>query len=609
MSNGTGLGGHNSASQVAAIVPHPGSSTLYYIFTVDAIDNNLVGGLRYSIVDMSLQNGLGDIVSTAKSIRLPTPTLTGKVTEKLAVARHGNGKDFWVLVHGWGNRDFYSFLVSDAGIGSQPVVSSVGSVHEGGGSFFGAANAVGCMKVSPDGRRLALGKRDDQFELYDFNNVTGRVSNYIPLTSGYCYGVEFSPDNTRLYGSTGPGGAIVQFNLLAGSASAIASSRVIVASGGTVFGGIQLGPDKKIYISDYNSPALHRINNPNELSAACDFQRNAVFLGGNLSQNGLPNFPNAIAPAPTATVTASAVCLGAATTFQATVQNAPGATAAWNFGDPPSGTSNTATGLTATHVYSAAGTFTATLTLTVPGLAAPLVVTQAVTVYALPTVSLGAPRQLCVGQEVVLQAGAQPAGSTYRWQDGSTAPTFTARAAGTYTLTVTSPQGCAATGSVAVTALPAATVSLGRDTTLCLQSPLLLRPSAQPAGTTYRWQDGSTASTYEVLNPGTYSVTVTPPGSCSAQDDIVVRSAQCPFTIPNIITPNGDRSNETFVLKGLTPQAWELTVFNRWGQRVYEKSSYDNSWNATGQPDGVYFYLLRNPATAEQYRGWVQVSR
>jgi hypothetical protein len=297
MPNGANLGGHNSASQGALLLRAPGSSTLYYLFTVDTIDNNLVGGLRYSIIDLSLRGGLGDVTAT-KAVRLPTPTLTGKVTEKLTAALHSNGQEYWVVVHGWENNQFYSFHLSTLGLSTTPVVSAVGPVHQGGGSFFGAANAVGYLRISPDGTKLALAQRDAQFEVYNFNSLTGVVSDFVPLTGlePSNYGVEFSPDNSRLY-TTGysayPTTTIYQFNLLAGSGASIQASRTVVGSVSGLCVAVQSGFNGKLYLSALNQPMLSTISLPNALGTACSFQGNTVALGQKLGQNGLPNFPSA----------------------------------------------------------------------------------------------------------------------------------------------------------------------------------------------------------------------------------------------------------------------------------------------------------------------------
>src|SRR6218665_366331 len=77
MPNGTGLTGDPSSTQSGIIVPKPGSSTVYYVFTVDDIGGP--NGLRYSEVDMSLAGGLGDVVAATKN-KAPVTPLAEKIT-------------------------------------------------------------------------------------------------------------------------------------------------------------------------------------------------------------------------------------------------------------------------------------------------------------------------------------------------------------------------------------------------------------------------------------------------------------------------------------------------------------------------------------------------
>ena len=119
MPNGSGLLGHWSSTQSALIVPQPESSNIYYIFTTYFQGGF---GFYYSIVDMSLQGGLGDV--TTKNIALFNP-----VTEKQTAVRHENGCDLWVITHEYRTLNFRAYLVNDAWIDTTPVISSVGSVH------------------------------------------------------------------------------------------------------------------------------------------------------------------------------------------------------------------------------------------------------------------------------------------------------------------------------------------------------------------------------------------------------------------------------------------------------------------------------------------------
>ncbi|WP_167856772.1 T9SS type B sorting domain-containing protein [Hymenobacter aquaticus] len=610
MANGQVIGGHESAAQGAVIVKNPANANQYYIFVVDGCDNRLQGGLKYSVVDMTQNGGLGAV--TQRAVQLSAIS----VTERVTAVPHANGRDFWIITHGWGSNTFYCYQLSGLGISTIPVATSVGQVHSGGGGAFGNANAVGYMKASPNSAKLAVAKRDSNVELFDFNNATGQLANGVMLPQFYrSYGVAFSADNSRLYTTTLDGNSIYQFNVLAGSASAIANSAVLVGTTpfGAYAGALQLGPDEKIYVAQFGSSSLGRIDNPNTLGVACGFRSSSISLGGRLSQLGLPNFPSTpLIVAPTVTFAASAVCLGTASSFVASVNPLqPSTTLAWTFGEPASGAANSGTGTTPTHTYAQAGTYNVTLSVTAAGLPNPIVTTLPVVVNALPTVSLGLPvQQVCQGSSVLLNAGPQLAGTTYRWQDGSTNATLVAFVTGVYTVDVTSAAGCSSRASTSVQVLPAPVIELGPEPRqLCDGQTTLLSVGAQPAGSTYRWQDGSTASTFEAVAAGTYSVVVTTPAGCSSKKEIVVNDAGCPFMIPNIITPNGDKTNEFFVLKGLAPQAWKLEIYNRWGTRVYQTASYNNDWNAAGQSAGVYYYLLRHTTDGRQFRGWLEVVR
>jgi gliding motility-associated-like protein len=170
---------------------------------------------------------------------------------------------------------------------------------------------------------------------------------------------------------------------------------------------------------------------------------------------------------------------------------------------------------------------------------------------------------------------------------------------------------------VVVQAAPVPQVTLGPDTLVCEYAPtVLLRPSPQPAGTTYRWQDGRTDSTYLARQAGTYRVEVRNTAGCIAQAQVTITFRTCPVIIPNIITPNGDGSNDYWALQGVNPGEWSVRIFSRWGQPVHTTEAYDNRWQAAGLAGGIYYYYyyyyyyyLRHARTGQVYRSWVEVVR
>jgi hypothetical protein len=286
MPNGNGLMGGKSSTQSALILPKPNSENIYYIFTTDIQAQS--NGLRYSIVDMSKDGGNGDLVYKNNFMIAPA-------TEKLTAVRHSNGRDWWVLAHRWNSNGYMAFLVNSEGVSTQPVLSMVGTVHGGPNR-----KAIGYLVPSPDGTRLAaaLWNDDSNFEILKFDRSTGKISDPI-LLKGFAeaYGVAFSPDGSKLYGTTygkeSGKGQVVQFDLNAGSQDAITKSAVVVGiSGSPKVGALQLGPDGKIYMARKDNYYLGVINHPNAKGEACKYIDNGFHLGKQKSDLGLPNFPH-----------------------------------------------------------------------------------------------------------------------------------------------------------------------------------------------------------------------------------------------------------------------------------------------------------------------------
>src|SRR5436190_15032140 len=135
---------------------------------------------------------------------------------------------------------------------------------------------------------------------------------------------------------------------------------------------------------------------------------------------------------------------------------------------------------------------------------------------AVPAVNLGPDQTLCTGQ--VLNLNVFQPGATYKWQNGSNAPSYTVTGPGTYSVTVWS-NGCAGGDAIDVAYNPMPVVNIGPDQTLCAGDQVLL--DATTAGATYLWQDGSTGATYNVSSAGSYDVDVTVNG-CTANDAVTL---------------------------------------------------------------------------------------
>jgi hypothetical protein len=245
---------------------------------------SLSHGFCYSIVDMTLDGGNGDVIAKNTTVLDSIP-----LTEKLAATMHANGQDVWVAVHENYTNAFYAYQVTPSGI-STPVVSNAGTLHTGGITPY-----IGYMKFAPMGNKVAVAMQGaPKMDLIDFDNSTGVFSNAATFTGpgSYTYGVEFSRMSTRLYASHGSNttGDIYQFDMTLGANSAIVASGMPVYNYSNYPGALQSAPDGKIYFCLYYTEWIGRINSPELAGTACDAISNALHLGtSRLCRLGLPN--------------------------------------------------------------------------------------------------------------------------------------------------------------------------------------------------------------------------------------------------------------------------------------------------------------------------------
>lgn len=138
------------------------------------------------------------------------------------------------------------------------------------------------------------------------------------------------------------------------------------------------------------------------------------------------------------------------------------------------------------------------------------------------------------------------------------------------------------------------TFTLGPDTALCANTTLVL--NARNGYSSYLWQDGSTDSTFKVTQPGTYHISVKDSCGNDLKDAITVRINVCnqEFYIPNSFTPNGDGRNDVFrPLLSNVAINYRFTVYNRWGEKVFETTEIGKGWNGNtrGEHDVTSTYI------------------
>jgi gliding motility-associated-like protein len=367
MYNGTGLFGEVSSAQGVVIVQRPGSNTIFYIFTVHTqpIDAGYKG-LRYSEVDMTLDGGLGAVTSN-KNIFLATA-----IGEMLTIVRHSNGTDRWLAAVTYPDSKIFALLITAAGINTTPVISD-------GGPALPNYGWMGTMKVSPDGKKLAHSHLLSGVQLTDFDPATGVADQSITLTTDSMYGVEFSPSGKLLYTSSfnsfSNASFLKQYNL---EAANIPASAVDVSLSNQTYdaGALQLATDGKIYYSRFNLlENLDVINNPDVPGTGCNYQADAVYLGGRTINSGLPSATQ-MRKMPTV-IMADKFCLGDTTEFSlSSVVDANSIT--WDFDD-----GNFSNEVNPTHVYASIGTYTVSAAFTIGGV--PQTLFKIIEILEMPT--------------------------------------------------------------------------------------------------------------------------------------------------------------------------------------------------------------------------------
>ena len=642
MFNGTGLNGGLSSTQSAIIVPRPFSTSLYYIFTVDyEMGPN---GLEYSIVDITKNGGNGEVVT--KNVLIKTP-----VCEKLTAVQASDTTDFWVIAHDDAT-NYLAYLVTSNGVQTTPVISG-GGVDVGGSVY----NAIGYLKLSSGGNKLASAvKFLNLVEIGNFDNLTGKVSNLQTIPSvNTAYGIEFSPDNTKLYTTNYFDQKLYQFDISSGNISTIINSRVTIHTSPSALSAIQLAPDGKIYVSRDAHGQMGVINKPNQAGTLCNYNDTGFYLNGKNCYAGLPTFVQSFFIAAT-DFTFFNTCSGDGTQFVGKTNLNPDSWY-WDFGDPSSASSNFDTIELPVHHFSSQGKYLVKMVITINGIHD--TIKKTVVIGQTPVVNLGPNRITCEGLPIKLDAG-NP-GLKYKWSTGDSTQTIKVDSTGTYWVRVYD-SACSVSDTVKLTFNKLGNFSLGHDTSVCGAGKLTLTENLP--GAKYIWSTGETDSSITVTKTGYYSVKIidgpctvkdsilvffdSPPlikvahssmlcqgdtemldaglknvvylwstgaktqkivirvggqywlkvlaGGCTVYDSFDILHCPANVFVPEIFSPNGDDLNDTFKIYGTDIAQAEFIILNRWGEIVYNGDALVKGWDGRFKgiacPEGVYAYKL-----------------
>ncbi|HND89901.1 MAG TPA: hypothetical protein PK971_16330, partial [Saprospiraceae bacterium] len=252
-------------------VPAPGMPNCYYLVHTsihkDFDTKNLFPILYWSLVDMNQNGGLGKVVS--KNNIMATGELPSPV-----IIKHGNGRDWWVLVGDYQNRVYKTILIDPAGVHADQVQAITPEAFESGSAFH---------EISPDGTVFVNNEAGGWgLWLYRFDRCTGQL--YDPKLLPYPmasppFSNAFSADGRFLY--LGGLRTVYQLDMQTLDSTEVRLDAIAAFDAGfsptppyyTYFLLPELAADGKIYYEHYGgSLSYHVIHRPDQPGLAADFE-------------------------------------------------------------------------------------------------------------------------------------------------------------------------------------------------------------------------------------------------------------------------------------------------------------------------------------------------
>ncbi|OZV69045.1 T9SS type B sorting domain-containing protein [Winogradskyella aurantia] len=348
----------------AAVARDPGNSNRFYVFV--NIQDGLSSKLTYTIVDMTLDNGLGGLDPNNTHV-----VMTSHVGQHMVTARHANGKDIWLISIRRGT--YVSYLITENGISSTPVTS-----NEGVSFFDGNLANFGVMEISPDNNLVAAGFPVlRKLFILEFDDLTGKLKlayeeeDETEATEPFV-AVEFSPNSKVLY-TTYLNSGIQQYDI---SDLDNIPPRIDITTTSSIYPYLKRGPDGQIFSIESWTSYIGAIQNPDVIGLGCDYNNNVLSVGGtnllDLPTFLLPKFPEGISYIN--------ICEGETTELNYST-SLRDATYLWDLGD-----GNTANGENISHTYASPGTYTTSVE--VYDISNTLIYTDTkdITIYATPTI-------------------------------------------------------------------------------------------------------------------------------------------------------------------------------------------------------------------------------
>ncbi len=285
----------------------------------------------------------------------------------------------------------------------------------------------------------------------------------------------------------------------------------------------------------------------------------------------------------------------------------------WNFGDGSFSEEENPV-----HFYGNPGSYTVTLTISQDVCSNDDSYDQPVVVIDQLDLELAPDIPICYYEDnIVIQAAEFGPDVEYSWSTGATTSSITVDEPGSYTVEVGWNQ-CIAYDTVTVFEMPQSFVEYSVE--FCEGTNALLTVPYE-GSTSYTWCNGETGIDISVGEGGEYCYFYVDSVGCLQEGVVraIMNDYQATLYVPNAFTPNSDGINDVFRAEGVEVSEFEMRIFNRWGDLIFETTDFGQPWDGSYRgkehyvPDGVYPYIIRfkGPCAAErvEVQGMVVIIR
>ena len=543
------LGGTNTSTQSSLIIPKGSCNEcphhLYYVYTL----NKTTGMLSYSVVDLRREDGKGAVVERNVPVSFTT-------SQQIATKKTPDETGFYIYSHDSKTNEFRILKVDSTGVKEK--VQALGMVP---------SDTTGYMRISPGGDKLAMAitkNGQNYVEVYDIDDETGELKLSLTIdlkikAPPMVYGLEFSRDGSLLYTTLrgDPAANVKTFlykqNIKQKESVAIKPPKnKNYENTPNDFGALQMGPTNAggggaIYMAIDGSDQLPYISQPEVPGGASLVGYVPINNGFGADVKGTSHFgfPNVVHAKPLQdgeqpSATFEGTCQGLPTIFKTQGICSPMKNqVAWDFGD-----GSTGTGTEVSHTYEKEGRY---------------IIKMIIDVFS----------ETFISKNVNIPIVSNLLGNALKEK------------CNTFTVIDT------------VYIKPTPIVNLPDSAFVCVLKggTLVLDPKAQRTyDPQYLWKPTSeTTPKITISALATYSVEVankfvSRSGNvfCPAKDEVIVKEGCEPQVfVPEIFTPNGDGINDKFELPNEFITDFDLKIYNRWGEIIFETFEPDTLWDGT----------------------------